>query len=267
MVKRIYPLAPPVLVIAHRGGSGSEDNPHENSREVFERAAQRGFHYIETDSHVTADGVPILFHDETLMRTFDTEGYVEDFDYDALVAIAAAKNIELLTVGQALQEFPDLVFNIDAKTPGVVDPLIAAVTGADAWDRVCFASFSQRRLNRIRRHAPRAVTSLGVSGSAKLVLAAGLGVLWPQMRRFASGDHTQSGVQAVQVPVVWNRIPVLTPAFIQNAHARGLAVQAWTINDPEQAVELAQLGVDAIITDTPISVFDALARAGVEVTK
>src|SRR5699024_8154620 len=131
---------------------------------------------------------------------------------------------------EALTRYPQLRFNLDLKEDAVVGPALRAVAAAGAADRVCLASFSDRRL----RVAPRltegrVATILGRGETARLLAAANLS--GP-----AFGVPTPAGRDAghavcVQVPRSHRGVPVLTPAFVARAHALGLAVHVWTIDD------------------------------------
>ena len=63
---------------------------------------------------------------------------------------------------------------------------------------------------------------------------------------------------AVQVPPAYRGVPVVTRRFVAQAHAAGLEVHVWTIDDPEEMVRLAALNVDAVITDVPSLALEAL---------
>ena len=76
-----------------------------------------------------------------------------------------------MTVKAALDGFPDIDFNIDAKVDGTVEPMIELLRCSDYLDQVLVASFSEKRLRRIRTAVPGVATSLGTSGVARLVLA------------------------------------------------------------------------------------------------
>ncbi|WP_338063817.1 glycerophosphodiester phosphodiesterase family protein [Actinomyces ruminis] len=120
--------------------------------------------------------------------------------------------------------------------------------------RVRFASFSARRLAKLRRQEPRAVTSLGVGDVARLVARSQAALPVRPGRRAGSRGR----VDAVQVPVRFHRMPVVTPRLISQAHAFGMEVHVWTVDDPEQMRALVDSGVDAIITDLPALALDVL---------
>ncbi|MCU1374916.1 MAG: glycerophosphoryl diester phosphodiesterase, partial [Actinomycetia bacterium] len=69
---------PGVLPFAHRGGAS--DAP-ENSLAAFARAVELGYRYLETDTHITADGVLIAFHDDVLDRVTDKTGRISELTW------------------------------------------------------------------------------------------------------------------------------------------------------------------------------------------
>ncbi len=252
---RIYEHGDKPLVIAHRGG-GNEYT--ENSVEAFTAMRELGFRHIETDAHVTKDGVAVLSHDPMIDRMTDGSGLIAQMTWDELSQYRDESGHRLLRVDETLAEFTDMIFNIDAKNDAVAAPLMRAIVQTGAIDRVCVASFNEKRLRRIRCRVPDTVTSIGVSAVARLVVAAHLrGRARSEMLRAVPGP--ERGAQVVQAPLFTKRIAVLTEDFVEAAHEKGLAVHAWTINDLEQVDILAGWGVDGIITDEPSTVREHLA--------
>jgi glycerophosphoryl diester phosphodiesterase len=141
--------------------------------------------------------------------------------------------------------------NIDPKHDSAVDALAEAIEAADAVDRVCIGSFSDRRIARLRaRLGPRLCTSLGPKGVARL-RAASFGL---PAGRFPAA--------CVQVPVRQGRVALVDERFVRTAHHHGLAVHIWTIDEPAEMTDLLDLGVDGIMTDRPAVLRDVLeARA------
>jgi glycerophosphoryl diester phosphodiesterase len=64
------------------------------------------------------------------------------------------------------------------------------------------------------------------------------------------------------VPVAWRGIPLVTPRFVRAAHARAIAVQVWTVDDPAQMTALLDMGVDGLMTDHPTRLRDVLRQRG-----
>ena len=244
---------PAPLAFAHRGGAG--DWP-ENTMPAFENAVALGYRHVETDVHVTADGVLLAFHDDRLDRVTDRTGAIADLPWRE-VAAARVDGIEPIpTLEELLGTFPDLQVNIDPKADGSVEPLIEVIERTGAIDRVCVGSFSDRRISRIRRRlGPRLCTSPGPRGIARLRAAASARVL-PAPQRMGV-DHG-----CVQVPVRGGGLTIVEPRFIELCRRLGLQVHVWTIDEPDEMHRLLDLGVDGLMTDRPAVLKDVLVSRG-----
>lgn len=256
-VSRLYECGGEPLVIAHRGGN---EQP-ENSIAAFKAMRDSGFSYIETDARATSDGVAVICHDPFLDRTTDGTGSISSYTWRELSKVRDLSGNRILRVDEVLDSFPDLHFNIDSKTDAVVAPLIEAVRETLSQSRVCLASFSEKRLRKIRRALPGVATSLGVSAVARLVAATATPtVIARKLVRSIPGP--EQGVQVVQIPLVSRGVPVLTQPLVEHAHSRGIAVHAWTINDLAEVDRLISWGVDGFITDEPTAVRAHLREIG-----
>jgi glycerophosphoryl diester phosphodiesterase len=228
---------PGPLAFAHQGAH-AEGGPGENTMAAFEAAVALGYRYLETDAHVTADGVLVAFHDDHLDRLTDRTGVIGDLPWSAVGAarVRGGEGVPLLE--DLLTAWPDVRVNIDPKHDAAVDPLVELVRRTGTLDRVCFGAFSDRRLARIQAAlGPGACTSMGPRQVARLVAAA---------RHLPAGGFTAA---CVQVPVRQGRIPLVTPRFVAAAHARDLPIHVWTVNDAAEMHRLLDMGVDGIMTD------------------
>uniref|UniRef100_UPI0039B82810 glycerophosphodiester phosphodiesterase family protein n=1 Tax=Albidovulum sp. TaxID=1872424 RepID=UPI0039B82810 len=70
------------------------------------------------------------------------------------------------------------------------------------------------------------------------------------------------GFRAVQVPVRHRGLPVVTPGFVRAAHAAGVQVHVWTVDEPAEMARLLDLGVDGIMSDRPTLLAEVLGRRG-----
>ena len=238
-----YLDAEPPLGLAHRGGA--REAP-ENSLRAFRRAVTLGYQYIETDIRATADGVPVVFHDESLDRVTERVGRIRDLPFEEVKKAHIGNAERVHSLQEVLDHFPDVRFNIDIKEDNAVAPVLALLRRADHRERVCVASFSRNRLLAVREAFGESVcTSLAPSEVAVLLSHSRLG------RAFAGGRLLPRGPACVQVPPRTTRVRVVTPAFVDAAHARGWPVHVWTIDEAEQMHALFDLGVDGIMTDRP----------------
>jgi glycerophosphoryl diester phosphodiesterase len=244
-----YLDAPP-LAFAHRGGAAVGD---ENTAAAFARAVEMGYTYLETDVHATADGVVVVFHDDTLDRLLGRPGRVRDVRWADLAALKVGGVAAVPRLDEVLEAWPNVRFNIDIKDDPAVDPTVRVVERAGAVDRVLLASFDHRRLARVRAHLPAVATSMGTREAARLWLAS----------RVGGRLRVPPSVVAAQVPVRHGRVRVVDRRFIETAHRAGLQVHVWTIDDPIAMNILLDLGVDGIMTDRIEVLRDVYAARGV----
>lgn len=244
-----------VLAFAHRGGAYHPDiEGLENTMAAFRHAAALGYQYLETDVHLTADGVLLAFHDDVLDRVTDQKGAVRDLTLAEIRRARIGGREEVPTLVDLLDAFPEARFNIDIKADDAVEPLARLVRERDLWDRVLIGSFSRRRITRFR-----ALTEGRVPTSADpwQVVAFRLS---PSLRiaRLLAG----AGFAAFQVPHKRRRFTVVTPRFVRRAHAAGHQVHVWTIDDPAEMAVLLDRGVDGLFTDRTDVLKDVLQGRG-----
>jgi glycerophosphoryl diester phosphodiesterase len=238
---------PGVLAFAHRGGGG--DAP-ENTLPAFGAAVAMGYRYLETDTHLTADGVLVAFHDDVLDRVTNRTGRIAELPWSE-VSKARIGDEPIPLLEDLLAAFPDTRVNIDPKHDAAVGPLAELLIRMDAVDRVGIGSFSDRRLAELRRRCgPRLCTSLGPRDIARLKLGA---------RRVPVGAMP---APCAQVPVRTNGVTVTDRRFVDAAHRRGMQVHVWTIDDPVEMHRLIDLGVDGIMTDRIAVLKDVLESRG-----
>jgi glycerophosphoryl diester phosphodiesterase len=274
---------PGPLAFAHRGGAA---HAPENSWRAFEHAAGLGYGYLETDLQATADGVLLAFHDRTLGRVTGQPGRVSRLSFRQLASARIGGTEPIPLLEDLLGAWPDMRFNIDIKDVSAIQPLAGVLQRTSAWDRVCVFSFSAARLRATRRVLDRPVCMAASPLGAAAVRFGG-----PRGTRDSRGPHRQpvagrrpgpaarppgaraplpvrpsaalaerlarAGVRCVQVPA-----SVATESFLSRAHALGLQVHAWTVNDPAVMAGLLDLGVDGIMSDQTVALRDVLASRG-----
>lgn len=245
------------IAMAHRGFSAEG---LENSMAAFRSGVELGFRYLETDVHTTADGVLLLFHDEALDRLTDGSGRVADLPA-ADVAKARINGREPIpTFDELVTQLPHARLNLDVKDWGSVHSTAAAIERHQVHQRVLVTSFSDRRRRAVLKLLSRPVaSSAGVSSNALFTL---LGPVLPRPVFHRLMRRVLRDVHALQVPVRYGRIPVATAGFIRRAHALGLAVHVWTINDAPEMHRLLDLGADGIVTDRADLLREVLMERG-----
>lgn len=235
-IRHPYLDHPGPIAFAHRGGAA---DGLENTVRQFRCAVEAGYRYIETDVHTTRDGKLVAFHDATLDRVTDGAGRIADLPWQEVRHARVAGREPLPLFEELLETFPDVRWNVDVKAEAALLPFLDLVGRADSWDRICLGSFSEARVVRAQRLAgPRLATSYGTRGVLNL-----------RLRSWGLPAAVRRSAVAAQVPEIQSGIQVVDPRFVHAAHARGLQVHVWTVNDAESMHRLLDLGVDGIMTD------------------
>lgn len=256
-------MARPVLY-AHRGAS--YELP-ENTLEAFALALTVGADAIETDAHLTRDGEVVLAHDPSGARMAGIERRIaectlreiEGWDMGARFVPrgpdargTSPPRYRMPTLAAALDAFPGVTFNVDAKddSEAMVEALLRVVRAAGAAHRVRVASFAAANLRRVRAAGYEGETSLSP-----------LEVACARFLPRAAARVVVRG-RAAQIPLRANGVRLDTTRAIARFHALGLRVDFWTVDDVDVARELLSRGADGIMTDDPRRVAPAFGRGG-----
>ncbi|MFE9506005.1 glycerophosphodiester phosphodiesterase [Streptomyces anthocyanicus] len=235
-IRHPYLDHPGPIAFAHRGGAA---DGLENTLRQFRRAVGVGYRYIETDVHATRDGKLVAFHDGTLDRVTDGAGRIADLPWENVRHARVAGEEPVPLFEELLETFPAVRWNVDVKAEPALEPLLELIGRHNAWDRICVGSFSEARVVRAQRLAgPRLATSYGTRG-----------VLGLRLRSWGVPVAPRRSAVAAQVPETQSGVPVVDHRFLRAAHARGLQVHVWTVNDADRMHRLLDLGVDGIMTD------------------
>lgn len=258
------------LVLAHGGGQRLWPD---NTMLAFESAVALGADVLEIDIHQDADGEFRVIHDGTVDRTTDGSGALAQLTGAQLDALDAGyrwtidgprsgadgafpyrgHGIGVPTLAQVLAAFPDTPTNIELKQDDAAAGrlLCQQLQEAGATARVMVASFHSAPLRAFRYACPDVATSATRSEAT----------LFYVLARARLAALYSPPFQAVQVPVEQGPLTVVTPHFVRAAHARGLRVQVWTVNDRAEMDRLLAMGVDGLITDRPDRALAAMGRA------
>lgn len=210
-------------ILAHRGVTAAA---RENTAAAFAAAVEAGADGIETDVRRTKDGVLVLFHDRNLPdgRPLESQGFAEvRHDHPEL---------NLLRLEEALQRWPQLFWNLEAKSASVLEPLYALLRKAPPKGEVLVSSFDHAALERVP--APMGV-HLGVLaahhpfGSCPAPLGH-----WPRI----AGLDT----------IIWD-FEVLDPREVEKARQRGVRSLAWGAETQAEHDALKGIPLHALITD------------------
>ncbi len=228
---------PRPIAFAHRGGALEGE---ENTLPAFAHAVALGYSHVELDVHATTDGQVVIHHDDTLQRMTGDPRAIGSLDAATLARVRTPGGAAIPPLAALLEEHPALFVNIEVKADAAIDPLIALIRRMGVLDRICVGSFNPSRVARLRAALGAGLCwSPAHLGAGRLVLA-GWGL---PVGRLA--------YPVAQVPVSFHGIPVVTRRFVRAAHARGIQVQVWTVDDRAQMERLLDMGVDGLMTDRP----------------
>ncbi|HJQ93978.1 MAG TPA: glycerophosphodiester phosphodiesterase family protein [Candidatus Thermoplasmatota archaeon] len=212
---------------AHRGLSA--EHP-ENTLAAFQAAATAGFTAIELDVRTTADNEIVVLHDAGIERTTDGNGRVADMRYDDVRRHPTPEGPipRLDDVLSSMRDWHGL-WNVEVKALRATEPALQLLEHHHAAGHAQLSSMDPRVLEEARRLAPdlpRGLISLGPVDDDYLTMAKELGCKW------INADHGY-----------------MDKAAVDRMHAAGFRVGAWTVNDAARARELADWGVECVITD------------------
>jgi glycerophosphoryl diester phosphodiesterase len=232
------------LVIAHRGASGARP---ENTLSAYALAVEQRSDMIEIDLHRTRDGEIVITHDEDLAG-LGGEGEIADATFASVRALDAGDGQCVPTLDEVLDAFGARIpFNLELKRgrrveyPELEAASLEAVERRGLLARTLFSSFHDSVLERLRTRAPRARIGVLVSP------------------RFP--ERWLERARAVQAEAVHLHALLANADTLATAHAEGLAVHVYTVDDPDPMRRLLELGVDGIFTNHPDRLRDLLATA------
>ncbi len=252
------------LVLAHQGGEGLWPS---NTLFAFQKAAQAGADVLDTDTHMTKDGVLVLMHDETIDRTTDGTGAIRDLALAEIKQLDAAydfstdegkthpyrgQGITVPTLEELFQAFPDKRFGIEIKQTKPIETakrFCALIHQYNMQDKVLVSSFRQENMDAFRKECREVATS-ATENEAKLFYVLNLLGL---TRAFTPN------YSSFQIPEESGGIQVLTPQFIDAARERNLPIVPWTINEEADLKRIVELGVEGINTDYPTRLLQILS--------
>lgn len=271
-----------VLNMAHQGG---EIEAPSNTLYALKTAQEKGSDVLEIDVHATADRELVVIHDATVDRTTNGSGRVDAMTLEEIKKLDAAhwfvpdcgtchdepdsayelrgyatgdkklngrmKDFEpndftIPTLREVFETFPNEFINIEIKstapqTTPYEDILADLLAEYDRTDDTIVVSFLDHAIEKFKVHAPDVHTATATAETA---------AFWASAQGPLPGAPNPR-YQAMQVPIELNGVSVVTPEFVEKAHANGLAVHVWTINERADMEWLIKIGVDGIMTDRP----------------
>jgi glycerophosphoryl diester phosphodiesterase len=246
------------MILAHRGASAyAPDHTLEALRIAFEQGADA----IEADVHLSSDGHPVLHHGGDLSENTEASGPVGRYTLSELRSFDAGHRYSpdggisfpyrgagqsIITLAEALEVFPDARFNLDIKERRAAEPTRRLIDQQGARDRVLIASWYSWQRGPAMRDWP------GPRSATLDQMLAFMLLHWTRTDGFWG-----KRVDALQIPERHWGLRVVTPRLVERAHALGMRVHIWTVDQEADMERLLEWGVDGIVTKRP----DAAARA------
>lgn len=247
--------------MGHRGAAGVLP---ENTLASFRAALDAGADVLEMDVHGTRDGHVVVFHDATLDRTTDGSGEVRTLTLDELrrldasarfapapghAALPFERPLRVPTFDEVLAAFPGARLNVEIKQaePALEELVLAALDRHQARGRVLLAAENAIIARRIRAAAPDVLTGMSAED------------VYGFLTSLDDPAYRAPGF-ALQVPVRFGDMAIVTPQTVARAHALGMEVHVWTVDDPGEMEELLAMGVDGLITNVPHVAAAVVAR-------
>jgi glycerophosphoryl diester phosphodiesterase len=230
------------LVIAHRGASA---DAVENTLAAFRRARADGADGVELDVMRCASGEVVVFHDDDLMRLGGRAGATRAASWAELRELDLGLGERIPRLEDVLEELGPLLVNVELKSPpsfwarlaprddGLAAAVAATLRHHGTGERALVSSFDPILLARFRLRARQVATGLLVAHDQ----ARPFRDAWPAHLLRPSAVHPESQLVDARALRGW--------------HARGLAVNVWTVDDPAELRLLCALGVDGVITNQP----------------
>lgn len=217
-----------VEVVGHRGAKGLLP---ENTLPGFEKAIALGCGATECDVHLSADGVLVVCHDETVDRTTNGKGRIAEMTLARLRELDAGGGARIPTLQEVLALVKGrITLLLELKGQGTADPAVAGVRAAAMADTVAFSCFDHDRIARVRELGDE----LRIAGIAATPDAKTLDRL--------------AALKAEYVDINWK---LLSKELVAAVHGRGLKVRGW---NPDTAADMRAAlatGIDSLSSNLP----------------
>ena len=257
------------IVIAHRGGRGLRP---ENTLVAFDYAVSIGVDVLEMDVVLTKDSVLVTIHDVTIDNTADTTGSVADYTYQQLQQFNFGYHfqasdgtypyrtdpVRIPRLQDVLMAYPDALLNIEIKNSGAegmyaASRLVDLINTYHNPKKVVAFSFDNTVMNYFRS-----------INTDSIITGASLNDVTDFLQAYQSGTDSVFNIegQVFALPTDFSSIDLTESNFIDAIHRHDVGVHYWTINDKAEMKTLIQKGADAIITDRPDLMQEALTELG-----
>lgn len=238
------------LLLGHRGAAAEAPA---NTLPAFRRAMEVGADGTELDVHLTRDGHVVAIHDETVDSVTGVPGRVRDLTLAEIQRLDAGRyfgpehaGARIPTLSEVFQALgPEAVVNVELKgtsatSEGLEREVVRIIHAHGMRERVIVSSFNPARLLRLRALDPQLPRGM-LHGPRTPIFVRDLWFL-PLVQPDALHPHHS----------------MVDEAYMKRAHQWGVRVNVWTVDDPDEARRLVELGVDSIITNDPARLRDVV---------
>ncbi len=221
-------------VIGHRGAPALAP---ENTLQGIEKAYSCGADMVEMDVRLSSDGVLVLMHDETVDRTTNGSGRIEDLSLRELKSLDAGGE-PVPTLGEAimLTKSLNMIAVVEMKEEGIEELVLDELLGSKA----IVTSFYHRSILELNE--------LLAEKKAKDIMT---GVIISSL----PVNPIDLALDARATAIFPKRV---NPNLFKVAHRKGVKVYPWGVNTIERAAWLLKLGADGLVTDDPCAIKEAL---------
>lgn len=241
-----------MLTVAHRGFSAIAP---ENTLAAFREALSTGVNAVEFDVHLTADGVPVVMHDETLERTTNGSGPVAAIDMAALARLDAGSWFAPQFAGEhvpTLRETLELLRGqltlcIELKAPGTAAATVTLLRELDMSGQAIIFSFHEDYLREVAALAP---------DLRRLLLLVGN----PDHPSPVDADVWIASARRLGVSYLGLLHKSILEPHVEAIHNAVMQLITWTIDDTDRMCQLASWGVDGIASNDARSLVSTLRQ-------
>lgn len=230
-------------VIAHRGFHTADNKASENSLASFIAAQKLGVYGSETDFYITKDDVVVCHHDPTINGK-----KIEDVNYADIRNEQLANGEKIPTLEAYLEQLKansemKLIIEIkshssNASHDRIVKTVTEMVSEKGVGDQIDYIAFSYYVCQKLNQSIPSG-TVIGYLNGDK------------------DPQSMEDGINCIDYSMNSLRAH---PEWIKNAHEKGMTVNVWTVNSPQEMLDFMAMGVDLITTDYPDQLKEIIAK-------
>jgi len=275
-----------LAVIPHAGRVGTTPS---DTMFALRHAAEIGVDILELNIHASADGHLVVIHDDTVDRTTNGTGNVNDITAAELISLDAAyyyspdpeysnlrdkkkrhsarslvkkypmrgKGIRIPLLKEVFEVFPEkrMIIEIKQKEPSISEKFCRMIQSYHRQEDILVGSFHQQAMDEFREACPQVATSTTPREGLIFFLGSKL-LLTRAFSPKAVALQFPGYIEFPEVLSFLGGIEAVNSRLVNEAHRKNMTVQVWTVNDPEQMKHYIDLGVDGIMTDYPQRLID-----------